>query len=400
VELLAPAGDRERLEMSLAYGADAVFLAGSEFGLRSFAGNFSREELRAAVALCRARGAAIYVTCNAMPRNEELTRLPGWLEELEELGVDAVIVADVGVLSLVRRHAPHVAVHVSTQASIVNHISATAWHDLGAKRVILARELSLDEIAEIRAKTPAALELEVFVHGAMCVSYSGRCLLSSYMTGRDANRGACAQPCRYRYALVEEKRPGEHYEIGEDAQGAYILNARDMCMIDHLPDLIAVGVDSLKIEGRAKSAYYAAIVTGAYRHALDAAGQGVPLEQCWRDEVEKVSHRPYATGFYYGEPGQYTQDGRYIRDWQVVAQVLRCDGAGNACCSLRNKFARGDALELVGPGVPPTPFIAGEMTDAEGLALEEARHPQMEFTLRLPRAAPPLSFLRRQASGL
>ncbi len=399
LELLAPAGDMERLRMSLAYGADAVYLAGPDFGLRSFAGNFTSAELREAVTLAHDRGVAVHVTCNAMPRRGEIDRLPEWLEYLDALGVDAVIVADVGVLSLARRHAPNVKIHISTQASVVNHISAAAWHDLGASRVILARELSLEEIAEMRAKCPRTLELEAFVHGAMCVSYSGRCLLSNYMTGRDANRGACAQPCRYKYALVEEKRPGEYFSIGEDEAGTYIMNSRDMCMIDHIPELLAVGVDSVKIEGRAKSAYYAAVVTGAYRHAVDAALAGVPLEPVWRDEVEKVSHRYYSTGFYYGEPGQFTADARYIRDWQVMAVVEACAPGGEALCSLRNKFSVGDELELVGPDVRPVPFFVGEMSDGEGVPLTEARKPEMKVRLTLPCAAPPLSFLRKRVNG-
>ncbi len=400
MELLAPAGDMERLHMSLAYGADAVYLAGLEFGMRSFAGNFSPEELRTAVALCRSRGAAVHVTCNAMPRNEEMDRLPEWLEFLEDLGVDAAIAADVGVLSLLRRHAPHVKVHISTQASVSNYQAARAWYDLGASRVILARELSLEEISTIRAKTPAALELECFGHGAMCVSYSGRCLLSNYMTGRDANRGACAQPCRYRYALVEEQRPGEYFPIGEDGDGAFILNSRDMCTIDHIPALMAAGVSSLKIEGRAKSAYYAGIVTGAYRHAIDAAQAGQPLDPVWREEVEKVSHRPYAPGFYFGPPGQHTGDSRYIRAWQVMARVTSCAPDGMALCTLNNKFARGDELELVGPNVRPVAFRAEDLRDGEGLPISEARKPQMSFYLRLPVQAPPLSVLRKKAVGL
>lgn len=398
IELLSPAGDMERLRMSLAYGADAVYLAGPDFGLRSFAGNFTPEELREAVTMAHRAGAAVHVTCNAMPRRGEIDRLPGWLEFLDDAGADAVILADVGVLALARRHAPRLKIHISTQASVVNHVSATAWHDLGASRVILARELSLEEIAEIRAKTPKTLELEGFVHGAMCVSYSGRCLLSNYMTGRDANRGACAQPCRYKYALVEEKRPGEYFPIGEDEAGTYIMNSRDMCMIDHIPELMAVGLDSLKIEGRAKSAYYAAIVTGAYRHAIDAAEAGEPLDPVWRDEVEKVSHRYYSTGFYYGEPGQFTADARYIRDWKVMAEVLSCTPGGEAVCSLRNKFAEGDELELVGPGVRPVSFRVGPMVDGDGLPITEARRPEMKFRLTLPCAAPPLSFLRKRVS--
>ena len=394
IELLSPAGDMERLKMSLAYGADAVYLAGNDFGMRAFAGNFTPDEMGQAVTLCHSYGASVHVTCNTMPRNDEVARLPEWLEYLQDLGVDAVILADVGVLSLLKRYAPRVKAHISTQASISNYQAASAWYDLGASRVILARELSLEEITELRAKTPRELEIEAFVHGAMCVSYSGRCLLSNYMTGRDANRGACAQPCRYKYALVEEKRPGEYFPIGEDEGGAFILNSRDMCMIDHIPELMAAGLDSLKIEGRAKSAYYAAIVTAAYRHAIDAAAAGKPLDPVWREEVEKVSHRHYSTGFYFGQPGQYTADARYIRDWQVVAVVTACDAAGNATLSLRNKFSTGDELELVGPDVAATPFVAREMTDADGFPLTQPRNPQMVFHMKLPRQVPPLSLIR------
>ena len=394
IELLSPAGDMERLKMSLAYGADAVYLAGSDFGMRAFAGNFTPDEMKQAVELCHSKGVSIHVTCNTMPRNDEVARLPEWLEYLQDLGVDAAIVADVGVLSLLKKHAPRVKAHISTQASISNYQAARAWYELGASRVILARELSLDEIREIRAKAPKELEIEAFVHGAMCVSYSGRCLLSNYMTGRDANRGACAQPCRYKYALVEEKRPGEYFPIGEDEGGAFIMNSRDMCMIDHIPELIEAGLDSLKIEGRAKSAYYAAVVTAAYRHAIDAAAAGQPLDPVWRAEIDKVSHRPYSTGFYFGQPGQYTGDARYIREWQVVAIVTACDSSGMATLSLRNKFAVGDPLELVGPDVAATPFTAPAMEDENGWPLTEPRTPQMVFRMQLPRPVPPLSIIR------
>ena len=396
LELLSPAGDWERLEMALAYGADAVYLAGDTFGMRAFAGNFSREDLPRAAALCREKGADLHVTCNTMPRNDEVAALPAWLELLEESGVTAVILADVGVLALAKRYAPSVKIHVSTQASVSNYQAARAWHDLGADRVILARELSLSEIAEIRAKTPRDLELEAFAHGAMCVSYSGRCLLSNYMTGRDSNRGACAQPCRYQYALMEEKRPGEYFPVFEDEKGTYIMNSRDMCMIDHLDDLMDAGVDCLKIEGRAKSAYYAAIVTGAYRHCLDNAAAGRPIDPVWRDEVEHVSHRPYATGFYYGYPGQYYENSRYIREWQVVALVTECDSDGNAVISLRNKFRTGDTVELVGPDLRPFSMTVPEMRDETGTVIEEPRNPQMLLKLRLPRPVPPMTLVRHQ----
>ena len=394
IELLAPAGDMERLEMALAYGADAVYLAGTTFGMRSFAGNFSPEELKAAVELCHGKGVRVHVTCNTMPRNEEAARLPEWLEYLDSLGVDAVILADMGVFSLAGKYAPHVERHISTQASVVNYQCARAWYDLGAKRVILARELSLDEIREIRAKTPKELELEAFAHGAMCVSYSGRCLLSNYMTGRDSNRGACAQPCRYQYALMEEKRPGEYFPIFEENGETYILNSRDMCMIDHVGELMEAGLNSLKLEGRAKSAYYAAIVTGAYRHAIDAAAAGEPLDPVWRDEVDKVSHRHYSTGFYFGQPGQYTDSARYVRDWQVLAVITSCDPDGNATLSLRNKFSAGDTVEVVGPDVAAFPLTAPMMTDEEGQPLAEPIHPHMIFHMKLSRQVPPLSILR------
>ena len=397
IELLAPAGDMERLEMAVAYGADAVYLAGNTFGMRSFAGNFSPDELKTAVALCRKHNVRVHVTCNTMPRNDEIAQLPQWLEYLNETGVDAIIMADVGVLSLAKQYAPNVECHISTQASIVNYQSARAWYDLGAKRVILARELSLDEIREIRAKAPKELEMEVFAHGAMCVSYSGRCLLSNYMTGRDSNRGACAQPCRYQYTLMEEKRPGEYFPVYESNGQTYIMNSRDMCMIDHVEELIDAGLDSIKLEGRAKSAYYAAIVTGAYRHAVDAALAGQPLDPVWRNEVEHISHRHYSTGFFYGQPGQYTENSRYIRNWQIVAKVLECDSEGNATLTLNNKFHVGETLELVGPNVRPQTLTVDGLRDTEGISLDEVRKPQMVFRMKLPQPVPPLSMLRREA---
>ena len=395
-ELLAPAGDMERLRMAVLYGADAVYLAGTSFGMRSFAGNFSPEELPEAVAFAHAHGVRVHVTVNTMPRGDELPALPAHLRLLNDSCVDALILADLGVFRMAQREAPNCELHISTQVSIANAACAAAWHELGAKRVVLARELSLEEIRVIRRDTPPELELETFAHGAMCVSYSGRCLLSNYMTGRDSNRGACAQPCRYQYALMEEKRPGEYFPIEEDEKGSYILNSRDMCMIDHLDDLLDVGLSSLKIEGRAKSAYYAAIVTGAYRHCLDDAAAGRPIDPVWRDEVEHVSHRPYATGFYYGYPGQYYENSRYIREWQVVALVTECDSDGNAVISLRNKFRTGDTVELVGPDLRPFSMTVPEMRDEAGTVIEEPRNPQMLLKLRLPRPVPPMTLVRHQ----
>jgi len=394
-ELLAPAGDMERLRMAVLYGADAVYLAGTSFGMRSFAGNFSREELPEAVRFAHEHGVRTHVTVNTMARNNEIVDLPAHLELLNEIGVDALIVADLGAFRLAERYAPNCERHMSTQVSIANYESAKAWYDLGAKRVVLARELCLDEIREIRRKVPEDLELEVFGHGAMCVSYSGRCLLSNYMTGRDSNRGACAQPCRYQYALVEEKRPGEYFPVYEDEKGTYIMNSRDMCMIDHLDDLMDAGVDCLKIEGRAKSSYYAAIVTGAYRHVLDDVAANRPIDPIWRNEVDKISHRHYSTGFFYGQPGQYYENSRYLRECQVCAIVTDCTPEGLATMSLRNKFAAGDTLELVGPDLKPFELIAPEMQLPDGTPLHEPKTPQMVFTMQLPCPVPPYSILRR-----
>ena len=396
LELLSPAGDMERLQMAVLYGADAVYLAGTSFGMRSFAGNFTAEELPRAVRYAHEHGVKVHVTVNTMPRNDEAAALPAYLEQLDDAGADALILADLGAFTMAGKYAPHCQRHISTQQSIGNYECAQAWYELGASRVVLARELSLPEIREIREKTPNELEIETFGHGAMCVSYSGRCLLSNYMTGRDSNRGACAQPCRYQYALMEEKRPGEYFPVFEDEKGTYIMNSRDMCTIDHLKDLADAGIDCIKIEGRAKSAYYAAIVTGAYRHAIDDMAAGRPTDPVWRDEVEHVSHRIYSTGFYYGQPGQYTENSRYIRQWQIAAIVERCDEKGLALCSLRNKFSEGNELEAVGPDFRPRSFIAGNMTDPDGLPLAQPRTPQSRFYLPLPFAVPPMTILRRQ----
>ena len=395
LELLSPAGDMERLKMSVLYGADAVYLAGTSFGMRSFAGNFSPEELPQAVRYAHDHGVKCHVTVNTMPRNDEIAQLPAYLEQLDSAGVDALIVADLGAFMLAGKYAPHCERHISTQQSIANYACAQSWFDLGAARVVLARECSLDEIRTIRQKVDPKLEIETFGHGAMCVSYSGRCLLSNYMTGRDSNRGACAQPCRYQYALMEEKRPGEYFPVFEDEKGTYILNSRDMCTIDHLKDLMDAGIDCIKIEGRAKSAYYAAIVTGAYRHCIDDVAAGREIDPIWRDEVEHVSHRIYSTGFYYGQPGQYVENSRYIRQWQIVARVEECSEDGLALCSLNNKFSAGDALEVVGPDLRPFAVTAQGMRDADGMSLDEVRTPQSRFTLQLPKAVPPMSLLRR-----
>ena len=393
-ELLCPAGDMERLEMALHYGADAVYLAGELFGMRASAGNFSEGELRKAVLLAHQAGAKVHVTCNTLPRDDELRLLPAFLELLEEIDVDAVIAADFGVMGMVKRYAPHVALHVSTQFGVVNSSSACALYEFGASRVVLARELHLDEIAAIRANTPKELELEAFVHGAMCVSFSGRCLLSNYMTGRDANRGRCAQPCRWEYGLVERKRPGEVFQIVEDG-GTFLLNSRDMCMISHLPELLKAGVSSLKIEGRMKSAYYVGAVTNAYRHALDAVMSGTPVPKIWLRETEQISHRPYSTGFYFGEPGQYTSESAYFSGAEVCA-IVTGEKQGRAVLSQRNKFSAGDVMELITRDHEPITFTAADLRDEEGFEIDSVPHPLQCFSMPLPIDAEPLSLVRKK----
>ena len=394
-EVLAPAGDMERLQAALDFGADAVYMAGKMFGMRTSSSNFSFEELKEAVEKCHRKNVRVFLTCNTVPRNDEIDELPQFLKNVEKCNVDALIISDIGTLSLAKKYVPDMEIHISTQAGITNYQTANAFYEMGAKRVVLARELSLEEIKVLRKKTDPDLEIECFVHGAMCVSFSGRCLLSQYLVNRDANRGECAQPCRWGYHLMEEKRPNEFYPIFEDEKGTYILNSRDMCMIDHLKDLMDAGVDCIKIEGRAKSAYYAAIVTGAYRHCIDDIAAGREIDPVWRDEVEHVSHRIYSTGFYYGQPGQYVENSRYIRQWQIVAKVESCDEKGIAVCSLNNKFHTGDPLEVVGPDLRPFPINAEGMADLDGLPLEEPRTPQMRFTMKLPKPVPPLSMIRR-----
>lgn len=388
-ELLSPAGDMEKMRFAIAYGADAVYFAGQRFGMRAAAANFGDQELRDGIAYAHEHGVKCYITVNIMPSGRDLPALPGYLELLADAGADALIVADVGVIRLAQRYAPKVPLHISTQTSILNHEAANFWADLGAERVVLARELSLDEIAEIRAKTPKTLEIEAFVHGAMCISYSGRCLISQYMTGRDANHGACAQPCRWNYALMEEKRPGEFFPVEEDARGTYLYNSKDMCMIEHIPELVRAGVDSFKIEGRNKTAYYTACVTGAYRAAIDAYAAdpaGFVLPQFCREEVNKVSHREYYTGFYFGsqENGQHYGDSQYIREYEVVGMPVDCGADGHAVFALKNRIFKGEELELIQPGKPPYQFHADGVVNDEGEALDLFNVPQMRVHFSFP----------------
>ena len=380
--------------MALHYGADAVYLAGTQFGMRAAAGNFTFPELKLATELAHANGTAVHMTCNTLPREDELSQLPEFLAQAQDAGVDAFIIADLGVMAAAEKYAPKVSRHVSTQLGVINSATANELFDMGADRVVLARETPMEDIRKIRANTPKELEIEAFVHGAMCVSFSGRCLLSNYLTGRDANRGACAQPCRWKYHLVEEKRPGEYFEISED-NGTHIMNSRDMCMIEHIPELIDAGVTSFKIEGRMKSAYYAAAVTNAYRHAIDYAQKGEALPQVWIDELNKVSHRPYCTGFYYGDPGQHFAEASYFSDAYVCAVVESCAEDGLAELTQRNRFCIGDKVELLTNEGEPIPFTVTELWDENGEAIAATPHAMMKFKMRLPVKCSALSILRR-----
>lgn len=398
IELLSPAGDRERLEAAVRYGADAVYLAGDLFGMRAGCGNFDADALPEAVGWAHERGCRVYLACNALPTSREADELPEFLRRASGAGIDALIAADIGVLMLAKRIVPELPIHVSTQVGVMNYLTAAELYKLGASRVVLARELSLEDIRVIRDKTPPELELEAFVHGAMCMSFSGRCLISSYLTGRDANRGECAQPCRWSYRLVEEKRPGQYFPIVEEDGGSYLLNAQDLCMIEQLDKLIGAGVTSLKIEGRAKSAYYTAATTNAYRGALDAyiAAPGSYAPPEWAlAEVMKASHREYSTGFYFGTPEQHHEDGGYIRDWDVIAVVEKWEN-GVLTVSERNRFAVGEQVEAMIPrGVPVTFTISG-ITDPETGAVDTARHPMKIYELQCDIPLPPGAMLRRQ----
>lgn len=383
-EVLAPAGDFERLLAAVQYGADAVYLGGKEFGMRAAPTNFDHDELKRAVEYAHSKQVKVYVTCNTLPRNEEIEKFPEYVKYLQEIGVDACIANDIGVLSLIRKHAPGMEIHISTQAGIVNYETCNAFYEMGARRVVLARELSLEEIAEIRRRVPEDLEIEVFVHGAMCMSFSGRCLLSNYMINRDANRGECAQPCRWGYYLMEEKRPGEYFPVFEDENGSYILNAKDLCMIDYIDKLVQAGVTSLKIEGRAKSSYYVSVVANAYRCAVDEYMQNPDdfhLSQWIHDEVYKVSHRRYSTGFFFGKPDQYYENGGYLREYDVVAMVDECSD-GYIHCTQKNKFYLGDEVEILSPKRPPVVMKIDEILDDDGNVLDNACHPHMKLKLR------------------
>ncbi len=400
-ELLAPAGDMDCLRAALHYGADAVFLAGKLFGMRSAPKNFDTDELREACELAHGMGKRIYLTCNVLPREHELSALPAFLKTAQDCGVDAFIIADLGVLEMAKQYAPNVARHVSTQAGVTNSAAANALYHMGASRVVLAREIPLSEVAQIRAQIPEDMEIECFVHGAMCVSFSGRCLISSYLTGRDANHGDCAQPCRWKYHLFEEKREGQFFPVEEDSDGTYLYNSRDMCMIEHIPEMVAAGVSSFKIEGRAKSAYYTAVTVNAYRHAIDdylSEGENFILKLWIREELEKISHREYSTGFYLGgEPGQAVHSGGYIRHYNQVAVCEEYLDETTSVITQRNKFLVGDTLDILPPDGVPFETVCLSLTNAEGEAVESAPHPMERLIIKADKPIPAGSLLRKKA---
>ncbi len=399
-ELLAPAGDLEKLKVAVLYGADAVYLGGRHFGLRAGAGNFSEDEMFEGVRFAHEKGVRVYVTVNIFAHNCDLAALPAYLNAVRAAGVDAVIVSDPGVLELVKEQHPDLPVHLSTQANTTNWVSARFWEKIGISRIILARELSLEEIREIRER--AEVELEVFVHGAMCISYSGRCLLSSYLAGRDANRGDCAQPCRWRYALVEEKRPGEYLPLEEDGRGSYILNSRDLCLIEYIPELAAAGINSFKIEGRMKSVYYLAGVVKAYREAIDACIKGrtdCSAGDAWLEEIGKVSHGEFTTGFLFGRPGaagQQYSSSTYPRRYQFIGLVRGYDAQrGWALVEQRNRFAAGDEVEILTPVGEPIKLRISAMYDEDGNSLQVAPHPRQLIKIPVQAELPEYSMLRK-----
>lgn len=400
LEVLAPAGDEERFNACINYGADAVYLGRKQFGMRSSPMNFDFEQLVKAVQSAHAKGIKVYLTCNTLPRNSEIPQFEQFVREAVDAQVDALIVADIGLLALIKKYAPDMEIHISTQTGVVNYVTARELYNMGAKRIVLARELTLDEIAEIRAKTSPDMEIETFVHGAMCVSFSGRCLLSQYLVNRDANRGECAQPCRWGYHLVEEKRPNEFFPIFEDEKGTYILNAKDMCMIEHIDKLAQAGVDSLKIEGRAKSAYYVTVVTNAYRMAVDEYYRNPDnfvLPDWIRDEVYKVSHRKYCNGFFFGTPknSQYYENSGYIRNYDIVAVVEKCEN-GTVYCTQRNRFFAGDTVELLAPSQKPVTLTLDTLYDENGEQIQTANHAMMKFSFKSDLTFPTGTVIRKE----
>ncbi len=397
-EILAPAGNFEKMRFAILYGADAVYLAGKSFGMRTASDNFTDEELAAAIEYAHGKGVRVYVTVNIMPRPSEEKALREYLRYLGEIAPDALIISDIGVFSLAKKYAPNVDIHISTQANTLNAAACRAWYELGATRIVLARELSLAEIAEIRSEIPPELELEAFVHGAMCVSHSGRCLLSNYFIGRDANRGACAQPCRWEYdakeitaEIHETGKPERSFEAVQNEHGTFMFSSNDMCMIEHIPDLVEAGIDSFKIEGRVKSAYYTAITANAYKNELNAYladPDGYKFDPKSLEEVESVSHRGYCTGYFYTSPldnAQIWGEGGYIRDKAYLATVESFDKEiGRAVLLQRNKVSEGEHARVISPGKGFRDIVLSDLRDENGEKIECAPHPKMLYSVAAP----------------
>ncbi|SNR85150.1 putative protease [Anaerovirgula multivorans] len=403
VELLAPAGDLERLKIAVIYGADAVYVGGQIFGLRAAAKNFSLEDLKEGIDFAHKHGVKIFVTANIIPHNDDLEDLPQYLREIEKIGVDAVIVSDPGTFSIVQETIPNMEIHISTQANNTNYSTVNFWHKLGAKRVVLARELSFGEIKEIKRNIPDTVELEAFVHGAMCISYSGRCLLSNYMAGRDANRGECAHPCRWNYYLVEEKRPGEYMPIFEDEKGTYIMNSKDLCMIEYIPELIGSGINSLKIEGRMKTTYYVATIIRAYRIALDHYYNNPTnwsFQPEWLEEIKKASHRDFTTGFYLDKPDHKEHiygDQSYVRGYSFIGIVKEYDEETKiATIEQRNRFFSGEDIEIIGPNEKVIRMFIEKMWDEEDNEISVAPHPKQTVKFVIDEKIEPYYILRKE----
>ncbi len=403
-ELLAPAGDLEKLKIAVLYGADAVYFGGEMFSLRAGAGNLTIEEMKEGIAFVHERGKRCYLTMNIFAHNEDIGPLTDYLEQIKKLDIDAFIVSDPGIVDLIQEIIPNAEIHLSTQANMTNYRTANFWYKMGVKRLVLARELTFPEIREIRKNIPSDMEIEAFVHGAMCISYSGRCLLSNFMIERDANRGACAHPCRWKYSLVEEKRPGEYYPVEEDGRGTYILNSRDLCMIEHIPELVNSGIMSAKIEGRMKSIFYVATIVHAYRKAIDAYfadPENYRFNEEWMSELKKVSHREFTTGFYFHQPtnkDQNYQTSAYTREYSFVGLVKDYDQeTGFALVEQRNKMTVGEEIEIFGPDMDYYAQNISEMYDAEtGDKLESAPHPQQLLRMKMDRPVKANYMLRKK----
>lgn len=402
IELLSPAGDFQRLKLALKFGADAIYLGGEQFGMRTNPSNFNADELKKAVELTHSMGKKVYLTCNTLPRNNEIEYLPDFLKYAQSIGIDAFIIADMGVMMLAKKYAPNVEIHMSTQVGIVNYQTANALYELGARRIVTARELSLDEIKCIREHIPDDMQIEVFVHGAMCMSFSGRCILSDYMVGRDANRGDCAQPCRWKYHLVEETRPNQFFPVNQEEDGTYIFNSRDLCMIEYIPQLVDAGVDSFKIEGRAKSEYYTAMVTYAYRNAIDEyyrnPTKDFKVPKWILDEMDKMSHREYTTGFNFGpiKNGQVLETAGYIRNWDVCA-FYKDYKDGRLVVDQKNRFYQGDVLEAVEPNKKPYKIVVEDLfNETDGEKVDVANKATNVYSFKCDKDISPDAILRRQ----